>query len=344
MKSLRLMVLALVTLMVGSALADLKMETFTRASMLTGLGTTEVNAVTQYQGEKRAEDNTTKMVGGIGGMLAGKPQTSVAITRLDKDLVWDLNPPKKTYTERPIALPAGTETKAERRQSGPDQSKPYKIVKSEIKVSKTGATKTINGFACTEYLVTWEVVLEDTASKGRVTQVMTTDMWNTPLTDQLKKAQAIEAEFSRAYTKKLGVELAPEKTDRLGAGMLTSMYGLDPKQTAGKMEEVGKEMAKVEGYPIVTEVKWQVKSDSAAAKKPARSDGGEATPKEEPEEPPTSLSGLIANKIAKQIVKDDKPKEEGVMFSSYHEVKSVSLDAIPETAFEVPDGYKKVEK
>jgi hypothetical protein len=334
MKSLWLMLLVLVTLMVGSAFADLKTETITRASMLTGMGSTEVNAVTQYQGDKRTEDHTTKIVGGIGGVLAGKPQTSVEITRLDKDSVWDLNPPKKTYTARPIALPAGTETKAERHQSGPEQ-KPYKIVKSEIKVTKTGATKTINGFACTEYLITWEVVLEDTASKGKVTQVMTTDLWNTPLTDQLKKAQAIEAEFSKKQMQKLGVSLSPEEANQLGAGMLTSMYGLDAKETAGKLEQVGKEMAKAEGYPIVTEVKWQVKNDSTARK---------PEPKEEPEEPPTSIGGFIGNKIAKQIAKDEKPKEEGVMFSSYHEVKSVSLDAIPETAFEIPEGYKKVEK
>jgi hypothetical protein len=93
-------------------------------------------------------------------------------------------------------------------------------------------------------------------------------------------------------------------------------------------------MAKIEGYPIVTEVKWQVKNDSAA-KKPE--------PKEEPEEPPTSLGGLIGNRIAKSMT-PDKPKEEGVMFSSYHEVKSISLDAVPEATFEVPADYKKVEK
>jgi hypothetical protein len=318
-------------LTVGLAVADLKTETFTRASMLTGMGSTEINAVTQYQGDKRADENTMKMVGGIMGALAGKPQSSVEITRLDKDVVWDLNPPKKTYTERPIALPAGTEAKGERKQSGPEQ-KPYKIVKSDVKVNKTGATKTINGFACSEYLITWELVLEDTASKGQVTEVMTTDLWNTPLTDQLKKAQAIETEFSQKLAQKLGVGLSPEESDRLGAGMLASMYGLDAKETAGKLEEVGKEMAKVEGYPIVTEVKWQVKNDSTA-KKPE--------PKEQPEEPPTSLSGLLANKLAP---KPSSSQDQGVIFSSYHEVKSVSLDAVPEATFEVPTDYKKVEK
>ena len=94
-------------------------------------------------------------------------------------------------------------------------------------------------------------------------------------------------------------------------------------------------MAKVEGYPIVTEVKWQVKNDSTAKKPEAK--------EEEPEEPPTSLGGYIGNKIAKQTAKDNKPKEEGVMFSSYHEVKSISLDAVPETTFEIPDAFKKVE-
>src|SRR5512141_2094843 len=110
MKSFPAVLLVLVTFAAGLALADLKTETFTRASMLTGMGSTEISAVTQYQDDKRAENHTTKMVGGIGGMFAGKPQTSIEITRLDKDSVWDLNPPKKTYTERPIALPAGTET------------------------------------------------------------------------------------------------------------------------------------------------------------------------------------------------------------------------------------------
>jgi hypothetical protein len=133
---------------------------------------------------------------------------------------------------------------------------------------------------------------------------------------------------------KLGVSLSPEEANQLGAGMLTSMYGLDAKETAGKLKEVGKEMAKIEGSPIVTEVKWQVKNDSTARK---------PEPKEEPEEPPTSLGGLIGNRIAKSMT-PDKPKEEGVMFSSYHEVKLVSLDAVPETDFEIPAGFKKIEE
>ena len=59
-----------------------------------------------------------------------------------------------------------------------------------------------------------------------------------------------------------------------------------------------------------------------------------------PQQPPTSLSGLLANKLAP---KPANPQDQGVIFSSYHEVKSVSLDAVPEATFEVPTDYKKVE-
>ena len=333
MKSTLAVLLVLGTMAIGLAVADLKTETVTRATLMTGIGTTEVNSVNDYQGDKRADNQTSKMVGGVMGALAGKPQTSVEVTRLDKDVIWDVNPANKTYTERPIALPAGQEVNGERKQSGPAQGKPYKIVKSELKVNKTGATKDINGFACAEYLITWELVLEDTASKGQVTQLMTTDLWNTPLTDKLKQARQIEAEFSQKLAEKLGLGLSPEETDRLGAGMLTAMYGLDPKETAAKLEEVGKELAKVEGYSIVTEVKWQVKNDSAAGKQPE--------PEPKPEAAPTSLGGLIANKLAPKPAAN--PQDEGVLFSSYHEVKSVSLDALPADGFEIPTGYKKVE-
>ena len=199
-------------------------------------------------------------------------------------------------------------------------------------MTKTGAAKDINGFACQEYLLTWDVVLEDTASKSQVTQLMTVDMWNTPLTDQLKQAQEIEAEFNRKLMAKMGLELSPDETQRLGMGMLTAMYGLDPKETAENLAQVDKELSKIEGHAIVTEVKWQVKPDSTAPKKP------------EPEpQPSNGLGGLLANKLAQKMVPDKPKSEEGVIFTSYLEVKSVSLDAAPDPDFEIPTGYKKVE-
>jgi len=76
----------------GLAVADLKTETLTRASILTGIGTTEVNSVNEHQGDKRAENQASKMAGGIGGAFAGKPRTTADVTRLDKSVSLDAVP------------------------------------------------------------------------------------------------------------------------------------------------------------------------------------------------------------------------------------------------------------
>ena len=331
-----------VLLLTGMALADVKVQTVTRVSLLAGLGTTEVTAGEMYQGDKKAADQSTRIVGGIAGALSKGAQTTVQITRLDKDVIWDLDPKAKTYTENPIKPLTREEltgAKVETEQSGPKEKSDYRVAKSELKVEKTGQTKTVNGFACTEYLMTWDVVLEDSAAKQKVNQVMTTDLWTTPLTDDLEKAKAAQDEFNRAYAKKLGAEMDAAQMQEMGSAMLASMYGVDSREAATGLAKVSAEMQKVEGYPIVTEVTWQLKPDSASAA------AAKPEPKEEEEERPTSIVNALSQKVAKAIVKEPKePAKKDVLFSSHMEVKSVATAEIPAANFEIPEGFKKVEK
>lgn len=327
------------------AFADVQVQTVSRTSLIGGLGNMESNSKTGYQADKRAEARDFKMVGGIVGALSKGTQSTTEITRLDKDLIWGLDPKARTYTERPIALPTQEElagAKVEAKTSGTPPPSRHRVTKSELKVEKTGKTKDVNAFPCTEYLLTWELELQDTATREKVGQLMTMDFWTTPLTEQLKKLKAAEEEFNRKMAKKLGAEITGEDMQFLGAGMLTATYGLDTKEAAAGMEKVSKEMAKIEGYPIVTEVTWKVKPDSAAMAK------AKAEKEEEPEEKPTAsfggLGNLVANKIAKKLVKEPDPTKADVLFSSYMEVKSVAVADLPAGDFEVPEGYKKVEK
>jgi hypothetical protein len=265
--------------------------------------------------------------------LPASPTTAI-VTRLDKELYWDITHANKTYSERPLTAPAEPAKAGDARGDAKGQQSgkpPYRIKKTELKVNKTGQSKDINGFLCTEYMITMEVVLEDTASKGTVTQLMTTDMWTTPLTDQLKASRDAEADFNRRLAAKAGVTISPAETDRLGAGMFTTMYGVDPQEAATQMEKASREMAKIEGYAVVTDLKWQIKGDSAQARKP------------EPEpEPSGGISGMLANKIAQKIA--PQKSEPDVFFSSYYELKSVAVTTLPDADFEVPAGYKKVQK
>jgi hypothetical protein len=311
------------------ALADVRSETFARTSLLTGIGSSEVTSVVEYQGDKKTDARSTRIVGGLVGAIAGKPQSATEITRLDRDLIWDVHPARKSYTERAIAAPASESASFEARGQASGQRPPYRVAKSELKVTKTGQSRTINDFACAEYLLTWELVLEDTASRQQVGQLMTIDMWNTPLTDRLRQAQEVEAGFNRGLAEKRGLTSSSGKNQLLGLGMLTSLYGLDPVETSRRMEEVAKELSKIEGYSVVTEVKWQVKPDTTAKK-----------PEPEPEPRPGSLGGMLADKLAQKIAPQPAKSDEGVVFSSYLELKSVSVGPLPDSDFEVPAGYK----
>lgn len=321
-------------LLAGLATADVKTETISRVTLLSGIGTTEIRSATELQADKRLENQEMRMVGGIGGAFAGKPRATATVTRLDRELYWDIIHANKTYSERPLiapAEPAGSREARGEAESQESSKSPYRIKKTDLKVNKTGQSRDINGFPCTEYVMTMEVVLEDTASKGTVTQLMTTDMWTTPLTDELKASQAAEADFSRRLAAKAGVTATPTEPDRLGAGMFTTMYGVDPQEAAAQMEKVSREMAKIEGYPVVTDLKWQVKDDSSQAREP------------EPEpEPSGGISGMLANRIAQKMA--PKKSEQDVLFSSYYELRSVAVGTLPDADFEVPAGYKKVQK
>lgn len=324
---------AVLLLATAVASADVSVERFSRTTLLAGLGTMESNERVGLQGDKRVVDTDSRIVGGVLGLLGGGATKAGQLTRLDRDSIWDLDHKAKTYTVRPIKFPADSEIaglNAQAEGSGEPAGQDWRVKRSEFKVEKTGQEKAINGFPCTEYLLTWTLVLEDTAKKEELEQTMTTRQWNTPLTDELKAAQAAEAEFNRKLYKKMGVEVSTEEMQDMGGALLTGTYGLDSRETARKMAEVNAELAKISGYAIVTETQWRVKGDSTQAVKP------------EPEPEPASggLGGMLSRKIANAVAPKPKNPNDGMLFSSYNELKAVRVETLPAERFAVPAGYK----
>jgi hypothetical protein len=68
---------------------------------------------------------------------------------------------------------------------------------------ETGASETINGFPCKEYLITWLLEMEDVETKQRSLSTMTTNLWSTPETATVRSAQADVMKFQRAFARKL---------------------------------------------------------------------------------------------------------------------------------------------
>lgn len=340
----RIIWLLSVLLLIGMARADVTVRAVARTSMLAGIGSMEMNMLTRYQGDKRSETDTFHMTGGLMGALAGGKQSGVQVTRLDKDVIWDIDHPGKQYTEKPIALMTdkdqpGAGMKAE--GSGSSSGSSYRITKSEFKTEKTDQKKSINGYPCAQYIVTWNVVMEDSAAKKKLEQTMTMDIWTTPLTDDLRTAERVQTEFNRKLAAKMNSKVAPEETDRYGLGMMTATYGVDSKDAAAKMAQLKTEMDKVEGYPIVTDLKWQMKTDE-----PKTAAVADEPPAEEP--PPSSPMGGLGNMLSGALGQKpgttDTKAPADVLFTSYMEIKAVGVSAVAADEFEIPKGYTKTTK
>jgi hypothetical protein len=319
------------------AWGDAKIESMVKTGGFKGMGASEGTELRQYQGDRMSATTNTKFTGAILSVIGGGGE-SVAITRLDKGVYWNLDPKNKTYTEKAIEPFKMGEAKEEKTK----EKTKVRVTRSEVTVVRTGASENINGFPCEEYLLTWVLEMEDLETKAKTRTTMTSNLWTTPETDPIRKAREEEAQFARAYARKLGIDLSPEAAKQLGMEALGAMSGASPEAMAKGFKILRNEMSKISGYPIRSVVKWAGEGDKAAApaKEEQASSGSVA-------DIPKSVGGFLSGLAGKvtQKVTGEKPSsasgKDEPFFSSTTEVKAVSVDSIPPEVFEIPPGYVK---
>lgn len=330
-----------------SAECDATVERFNKSGGIRGIGASESTVVEKLSRLKKHETSSVKMTGSVGGFFskfAGDMGSDV-ITDIDKDVVRTLDHKKKTYTERPITLPKEKEQppgRAEKDKKAGEEKPKVRVVRNEISVKDTGEKKTINGFDCNRYVVTWLIETENIETGERSKTTMTNDLWNTPETKEIRALQKEELEFANAYMKKLGLSVSPEDARKFGMTAVAGMFGDDEQAVKKKLKELQEKMAKIKGYPIVTALKWEIESPEAA-----RQAGGEQTEKEsEGVDLSGGIGGLLgglAKKAAKKKAAEsakERAKEGQVLFDFYSEIKKIDVSSIPSSDFEVPSGYK----
>ena len=330
--------LSILAICPGILRADVTVEHYIKSGGVGGVGAHEATNVDYIKGLKKCTNSKFKFTGKVLGFLTKENNTS-AVYLVKKDILWKIDHKDKTFTQGTISLPKSKDrnekydSKGEKtggKQTG-EKEKKVRIVRNELKMKKTGKTKTINGFKCEEYLLTWLIETEDIETKERSKSLMTGDFWNTPETRAIKQLMKEENGFNRAYMKKLGLNIPPGFAKNFGLSILGSLQG----SQGNKLTD---EMKKMKGYPIVTSIKWETSGD-------ANNNKGEAKG-EEKEEAPSDIKGAIGGffaKAAKKVIKK-KSEEKGEMktaFDSYVEIKSISTASIPNSQFTVPAGYKK---
>jgi len=330
--------LAVVYVLIGASTvwSDATIETILSSGGLKGMGATEGSQIRRYQDEKMYESTSSKFTGVILSRIGGGTE-SITITRVDKGIYWILDPKSKTYTEQPIAPIEHKQKEAEptKREGKPTS----RVTKSEFNVKKTGASETINGFACREYLMTWLLEVEDLETKAKTRFLMENHLWNTPQTAAIKKLQAEEQKFHKALAKKIGI-LSTMEAKQMGMEALSAMANMPDEEMKKGMSRMKNEMAKIEGYSIRTIIGWTAEGDAKSAK--GRT---EEVKEDKPFDLSGGLGGLISGMAGKVIQKKGQDKaaadKDAPFFTATTEVKSINTDALPADTFDIPKGFKK---
>lgn len=330
-----------------AALGDVTVERFNKSGGIQGIGASESAVVEKLSGSKKHETSTMKMTGALGGFLgrvAGDMGADV-ITNIEKDVVWTIDHKNKAYSESRITLPKEKEEPAkpaERSQKDKEEKPKVRVIRSEISVKETGEKKTINGFACSRYVVTWLVETENIETRERSKTTMTNDLWNTPETKEIRTLQKEELEFSKAYMRKLGLDVSPEDARKFGMTAVTSLFGEDEQAMRKRLKELQEKMSKIKGYPIITALKWEVETPGAS--RPA---SGERAEKESEDVDVSGgiggLLGSLANRSVKKKAAEsakESEKDGNVLFEFSSEIKRIDASSILSSDFEVPRGYK----
>ena len=320
-----------------TASADVTVERFTKFGGYYGQGAFEANEKVSYRGLNQRTDRTRKFTGSFLSKVTGLSEAST-ITRIKKDVIWEVDHKGKSYTEGKI-----TPERAEQSEEGGSSSKgnsgskgkgeqdkkTHRVIKNEVKVKDTGEKRKINGFACKRYILTWELVTEEIETKARSTSLMTNDMWNTNNSKATKALQASENDYMRAYLKKLKLDVSPADMKQMGLKYIAVA-------SPGDAKKLRKQIKKIKGFNIVTTIKWeQSTSEPEESKSTKKKEGGGGFGGF------GSISDALGSAAKKAMTKKKKPGEKELIFKSYTEIIKISTDGKGKGHFSIPKGYEK---
>ncbi len=318
-------------------------------------GTLSTKTTVQLEGlQKRSEtqkkfESDSFMGEMMGGLMGGSGQSGEIIS-LEKMQRIHLDHPHKRYSVSPIEKinwdQFGGEEEAAQPGEEREQSEDHiKIIRSEFKVTDTGQQKKINRFPCHKYQITWvtEWLNTETGEKGKDSLVSV--VWTTTADKELKKALEEEKKFNKLYMEKIGLSMDEMQSEMLGTQWMNMFRAMDKGASAPEIadQEELKELAKIKGYPIVTDGKFFISSNKKKME-----------PEEEQQEEETEITdvgglfgGFVKKALEKKMKKKKKPqKSKGLQpnFSFYTELVNLRTGAVDPVVFEIPKGYKQLEK
>jgi len=320
MNTLNVAALGLMSLASGVAGADASYE---QTSQITGGTLTDTIRSVSFLGsatkEMLAPTNSLTMVHGNQKAVINKNSTQ--LIDLDKETITHIDTAKKTYTVMTFAqMRQAAADMMKRIQQAPAQQaaagqQPKSDLKTsfEVSVKNTGMSKSVNGLNAQEQVVEMHMHISDpngagTAAQNTITYTVTTDAWIAPDPPEVKEVQDFDARMGKKMMQ--GADLSAfAKPGGANAGF-AQIFGSKPG-TAEAMSQMQKEMAKLKGTRVM-EVTRMGGDAPAPAPAPAKTVAGT--------QPTTSV----------------------VLMEMTMQKSNFSQEAIPPSAFAVPDGFKQL--
>lgn len=229
-----LLAVAVSLALAAPALADVTLKERTVSTGLAGFGNGTSERTWVIAGDKSRSDEQYTYTGRFKTLAGGgKPRNSAEIVRLDRDVMWSLDPEKKEYSElsfaemREMMAQAGAEAARSERKS--DVEMTYRV-----DVQRTGKKEKVNGFAAENYIVTVTATAKDAKSGDAAAYTMKMDQW---LSTQVP-GQAEATAYYRKFAEKMGLD--PQMRQMSG---LMAQYADAFKQAADKLKDL-------QGYPV----------------------------------------------------------------------------------------------
>jgi hypothetical protein len=331
---------------------------------------------TIISGERSRTESTMQLESKILRMFArgaGGPQ--VDIVRLDLDKIDHLDVSKKEYTEMTFEQMRERMQQAMAQvgaaQQHQEEPKPSSIDESQCEwsdpkadVKRTGEKATIAGYEAERLTITASQACKDKQSAQVCEFVLSLDEWLAP-----KFAASAEAQkYTHAYAQKMGLGTAT--TSRDIAERAQSMFG----RYKGIWTEVASKTKDMKGYPVKTTFAFavggpQCKNTNAQQSDAATTTSSDSTPsqptnpaavaaqigdkisglfhKKSDNPPPADAStGASTSTAATPAASAAPPMPEGMIpvITMGSELVSVSTTSVDPGLFEIPAGFKKVER
>ena len=316
-----------------------------------GLGNYQVSRTVNMTDNDKNEWEKTHFKG--EGLIKGAIAKMVLKSREQREIMqikenkrFEINPDKKEYRVFPLIMKDSTmpdmsamsgegepDTSETAPENGQKEESDVEVVRNEFTVTPTDEYKDWNGFRCRKYNMLWLTELRNKKTDDHVIDSLFTEIWTTPKTGSIERAQGIEEGFNKNYLGEMGFDSVATTNMVLG----TSWINLFRQTGEQNMEnpdastpDAIKEMNKIEGTPIVVDGKFFVLSDKKTEEKTEeKKDKGLNVKKR--------LGGFLRRAVEK---KKEEPKGPQPAITYHTEVVRWDVTSPQSDWFTVPTDYK----